>query len=65
MERLLSVREARDVLGISAAMFYKLVSQGELPVVKLGERTLFRPSDIDELVERSVRKPSRHDTVAE
>jgi excisionase family DNA binding protein len=57
MERLLSVREAREILGISTAMFYKLIGQGELPVVKLGERTLFRPSDLDELVDRNVRKP--------
>ncbi len=74
MERLLSVREAREILGISTGMFYKLVGRGELPVVKLGERALFRPSDVDELVERNVRRrrseeatppsgPSREETV--
>jgi excisionase family DNA binding protein len=57
MERLLSVREAREILGISTAMFYKLIGQGQVPVVKLGQRTLFRPSDIDELVDRNLREP--------
>jgi excisionase family DNA binding protein len=33
----------------------RLVARGELPVVKLGDRSLFRPADIDALIERSRR----------
>jgi excisionase family DNA binding protein len=55
VERLLSVREACEALGISSQSFYRLVGRSELPVVKIGGRTLIRPSELDALVRRSER----------
>lgn len=44
------------MLGISRAAFYKLMQDGAFPVVKIGTRTLLRPSDLEKLVERSTVK---------
>ena len=55
VERLLSVREARDVLGVSSQTLYRLIGRGDLPVIKIGVRTLIRPSDLEEFVRRSTR----------
>jgi excisionase family DNA binding protein len=55
VERLLSVRQVCETLGVSTQSFYRLVGRGELPVVKIGGRTLIRPSELDALVRRSER----------
>jgi excisionase family DNA binding protein len=52
-ERLLSVRAVCDRLGVSRQSVYRLVADGSLTVVKIRDRTLFRPADIDALIERS------------
>jgi excisionase family DNA binding protein len=52
-ERLLSVVEVAKLLGVSRPTVYRLVIDGELPVVKIRDRTLFRPTDVEALVERS------------
>jgi hypothetical protein len=38
-----------------SAAIYRLIGVGELPVVKIGDRTLFRLGDIEALIARSVR----------
>jgi excisionase family DNA binding protein len=53
LERLRSVREVCYLLGVSRMTVQRLIARGELPVVKLGDRSLFRPADIDALIERS------------
>ena len=50
-----TVPEAMDYLRISRATFYKLTANRSLPVAKLGGRTLIRKSDVDALLERSIR----------
>jgi excisionase family DNA binding protein len=60
LERLRSVREVCDLLGVSRPTVQRLVTRGELPVVKLGDRSLFRPADIVALIERS-RQANRAD----
>lgn len=42
--------------GISSATVYRLVARGDLAIVKIGARTLFRAEDVEELVERSLRR---------
>jgi excisionase family DNA binding protein len=42
-ESLLSLKEGWELLGISRSLFYKLLSRGEIPVVRIGHRTLVRP----------------------
>jgi excisionase family DNA binding protein len=59
LERLRNMREVCHLLGVSRMTVQRLVARGELPVVKLGDRSLFRPADIDALVERSRRSGGR------
>lgn len=54
-EALLNVQEACAALGISRPTLFRLIGRGELAVVKLGDRTLFRPADLDALVVQSLR----------
>jgi excisionase family DNA binding protein len=55
MENLYDVQQAREALGVSAPTLFRLVKHGELVAVKLGGRTLFRPADLEALVERHLR----------
>jgi excisionase family DNA binding protein len=57
LESLLDVEGAADVLGISRASLYRLMAEGKVEVVKLRSRTLFRPADLADLVERA-RRPA-------
>jgi excisionase family DNA binding protein len=57
LESLLDVEGAADVLGISRASLYRLMAEGKVEVVKLRARTLFRPTDLADLVERA-RRPA-------
>ena len=41
-ERLLSVKQAAELLGVSPSWLY----QSDVPSVKLGRRRLYRPSDL-------------------
>lgn len=59
VERLLSVRQVCDLLGVSRPSIYRLMGSGELPVVKIGDRSLFRPRDVEALVDRSTRQAGR------
>ena len=49
-ERLLSVKEAAALLGVSE----RWVRQSAIPRVKFSRRTLFRPSDVAEYVSAHV-----------
>lgn len=46
IEPLLSLDEVADLLRISESGVYRLVRSGELPRVKVGNRTLFEPDEI-------------------
>jgi excisionase family DNA binding protein len=49
-ERLLSIREVRETLGVSSQTLYRLIRRGELPAVKIGARTLVREGELDAFV---------------
>jgi excisionase family DNA binding protein len=49
---LLTSRQVAGILSVSRPTVYRLVAVGELPVVKIGAATRFRPRDVDALVER-------------
>ena len=54
LERLLSVDELSELLGVSVHTIYSWVAQGRLPLVKVGKRTMFQPGEIERWVaERS------------
>jgi len=51
-KRLLSYREASAYLGISVSNLKRLIKRGELPVIKVGRRTLLDIYDLDEYIEK-------------
>jgi excisionase family DNA binding protein len=55
VEPLLSVSQVSAALGVSRPSLYRLTSAGELPVVKIGDRSLFRPRDVEALIDRSTK----------
>ena len=57
MEKLLSIREAVDVLGLKRPTIYKYVSQKSIPYVKIGTRVLFDPKDLKEWIGTQKIKP--------
>jgi excisionase family DNA binding protein len=59
MDRLISVEEAAKILGVSPNTLRGWVTRRKVRYVKLGSRCLFRPADLEELVESSLREPRR------
>jgi excisionase family DNA binding protein len=51
--RLLAVGAAADYLGVSRASVERLVSRGQLPVVKVGASTCYDVEDLDGLIATS------------
>jgi len=52
LEPLLSVDEAAHVLGISRVSLYRLLAAGDLPRVKVGNRTMVTPGSLREYIRR-------------
>jgi excisionase family DNA binding protein len=50
-DRLLSLRETQEVLGVSRAWVTRLVRAGALPVIELGGRTLVDTADLRAFIE--------------
>jgi excisionase family DNA binding protein len=57
---LLSVKEAAQELGISKHTLYSWASQRRIPHVKIGDRTMFDPADIEEFINKGRVKPTLH-----
>jgi excisionase family DNA binding protein len=55
--QLLSVKEASERLNISAFTLRGWISQRRVRFVKLGRRTMFRPTDLEDLINGSVIEP--------
>jgi excisionase family DNA binding protein len=51
---LLNIRQVTETTGISRASIYRQMRAGQLPFVKLGSRTLFRPADLQDFVDRNL-----------
>ncbi len=51
-QRLLSVDEAAKYLGLSSWSLRKRLSQGMLPVIRIGKRILFDLHDLDFFIEQ-------------
>jgi len=52
--KLLKSQEVAEKLGVSKSYVYQLISNGELPVVRLGEKAIrIRPEDLDRFLEKS------------
>jgi len=52
---LLDYRSAAEVLGVSVSTVRRLVAAGDISPVRIGRRSLFLHSDLEELVRRAAR----------
>ncbi len=50
MDRLFSVQEAAERLGVSFWTVYRMARSGQLASVRIGRRRLFAVADLEELV---------------
>ena len=49
-----TIKEAAALTGVGRTTLYKLVNRGELPLVKIGLRSLVRRSDLEALLDRNL-----------
>jgi len=54
-DRLLTVADVAEYLGLSVGTVYNKVSRGEIPHVKLGRAVRFRRSEIDRWIDAQSR----------
>ncbi len=47
MEKLLNIKEVAELIGLSRATIYSYVSNKSIPHIKLGTRTLFSKSELE------------------
>ncbi|HEV2557814.1 MAG TPA: helix-turn-helix domain-containing protein [Microvirga sp.] len=57
MKPLITLREACELTRISRATIYNMIRKGELPVVKLGRRTLIRAEHLAAFIDARTMKP--------
>ena len=62
MDKLLTIRELAETLGIAPGTAYHWLSQGRLPCIRFSNRCVrFRASDLEKLVEELVIRPMKPD----
>jgi excisionase family DNA binding protein len=54
-----TIKEAAAASGIGRTTIYELIKCGELPLVKIGRRSLIRRPDLEGLLERKLRGNDR------
>lgn len=59
---LLDIESAAETLGIGRSTLFGLIRAGEMPIVKIGKRTLIRRADLDAFIDghTSTIPPSVH-----
>jgi excisionase family DNA binding protein len=64
MDRLLTVRELAERLGISVGTAYHWLGQRRLPCVRFSSRCVrFREADVEKMLEQLRQAASRHDSM--
>jgi excisionase family DNA binding protein len=51
MEKLLNINEASELLGLAKATLYRYASMRMVPAIKLGDRLLFKQSDLEKWID--------------
>ena len=57
-EKLLSVKEAADFLGLKVATVYKYRMIGAVPYIKIGTRVLFDPERLRKWIDERSHEPT-------
>lgn len=57
MQKLLSIKEASEYLGLKVPTLYKYVCSKKIPYVKLGSRVLFDPEKLTIWIEKKSISP--------
>lgn len=52
MERLLSIKELSEAIGLSVATLYSLVERRQIPVQRVRRRVMFSPSQVERWLAR-------------
>ena len=55
--KLYTVKQAMDILGIKQATMYRLLSEHQIPHVKIGGRKQINESDLNEYIKRNTSRP--------
>ena len=55
MKQTYSIKEATEVLGIGKTKMYELANSGEIPVIKIGSRTLISKKVIENLINPEIK----------
>lgn len=55
MEKLLTIQETAEVLGVKVPTLYNWVSERKITVVKVGRLVKFDPNDLREFIEKNKR----------
>ena len=62
MQKLLSINEASEFLGLRVPTIYKYICSRKIPYVKLGSRVLFDSNKLEEWIERNSVQPVSKNT---
>jgi excisionase family DNA binding protein len=54
INKLLKGNEVAEILNVSKAFAYRLMSEGRIPTVKLGRSVRVRPEDLQEFISESI-----------
>ncbi len=58
-EKLLSVKESAEILGVNRQRIQALISQGRLPAQKIGNSYVIKESDLELVKDRKTGRPSK------
>ena len=61
MEQLYTVNQTMDILGVKQATMYKILSENQLPHVKVRGRKQIKESDLNQYIEQNTSKPIKID----
>ena len=60
MEKLLTVSQAADLIGIKESTLYEWVGRGRIPYCKIGRLLRFRPESLESWVQIRESRTKRH-----
>ena len=63
-KKLLRGKEVAEILSVSKAYAYRLMSIGEIPIIRMGDRAIrVRPEDLENYILRCLQETQNLDTI--